>query len=161
MGYGRLGNYFWGFQEHGVEPDIITMAKAAGNGTPLGFVVTSAEIADEFGVDGSFFSSAGGGPVSCAVGLAVLETIEQESLQENAKEVGNYLNQKLWNLKESFPIIGTIHGHGLYQGVELVKDSSGKPATEEAYAICERLLELGIILYTIKYQFDCNHFYDK
>lgn len=69
VGYGRLGSNFWGFQEHNVEPDIVTMAKAAGNGYPLGYVVTSEEIANEFGIDGSFFSSAGGGPVSCAIGL--------------------------------------------------------------------------------------------
>lgn len=145
VGYGRLGSGFWGFQEHGVVPDIITMAKAAGNGHPLGYVVTSEAIAAEFGaVEGSFFSSAGGGPVSCAVGLAVLETLENEHLQENAHEVGAYLNGKLKDLQRRYPhIVGYIHGHGLYQGVELTVD--GKPGTAQAYAVCERLLELGVI----------------
>lgn len=147
VGLGRLGRHFWGFLEHDVEPDIITMAKAAGNGHPLGFVVTSEAIATEFGAEGSFFSSAGGGPVSCAVGLAVLETIEAEQLQQNALSVGNYLHEKLCALARKYPdVIGTIHGHGLYQGVELVQDRlSKKPATAAAYAICERLLELGVI----------------
>lgn len=153
-----------------MEPDIITMAKAAGNGHPLGFVITSKQIATEFGAEGSFFSSAGGGPVSCAIGSAVLEVLERDGLQENARVVGAYLNAELKALAKKHPhIIGCIHGHGLYQGVELVKslavgrkhgdeaENEGErgaevvraavpqPATAEAYAICERLLELGVI----------------
>jgi 4-aminobutyrate aminotransferase-like enzyme/Ser/Thr protein kinase RdoA (MazF antagonist) len=147
VGYGRLGTKFWGFEEHGVMPDIITMAKAAGNGHPLGFVVTSREIANEFGVDGSFFSSAGGGPVSCAVGKAVLEEIARLDLQNNAFTVGTYLRTTLLTLVEKFPeTVGAIHGHGLYMGIEIIKDSSSRaPGTEEAYAICRRLLDLGVI----------------
>ena len=163
VGYGRLGDNFWGFMEHDVIPDIITMAKAAGNGHPFGFVITSSEIATEFGADGSFFSSAGGGPVSCSVGLAVLDTLKKEKLQDNARITGAYLNTKLKQLAAKHShIIGCIHGHGLYQGIELVRNapSSGlqtneaehvnskepkEPATKEAYAICERLLELGVI----------------
>eukprot|EP01034_Spumella_vulgaris_P024902 gene24902-31296_t len=150
VGYGRLGASFWGFQEHGVVPDVVTMAKAAGNGHPLGYVITSRQIASEFGAaEGSFFSSAGGGPVSCAVGLAVLETLQKEALQENAREVGAYTSIKLKELAARHPhVIGCIHGHGLYQGVELVRatsDGAKTPATAEAYAICERLLELGVI----------------
>ncbi len=151
VGYGRLGSNFWGFEEHGVVPDILTMAKAAGNGHPLGFVITSREIADEFGADGSFFSSAGGGPVSCAIGQAVLQTIEQEKLQRNAKEVGGYLRDKLLTLRAKYPhIVGCIHGHGLYMGIEIIlpvegRESERVPGTAAAYAICERMLELGVI----------------
>lgn len=153
VGYGRLGTHFWGFQEHGVIPDIITMAKAAGNGQPLGFVITSDAIVEEFRASqGSFFSSAGGGPVSCAIGSAVLDIISQEDLQKNAKEVGAYLHGKLLELQSKHPrIVGHIHGHGLYQGVELVRQGDRtdgavpEPATAEAYAVCERLLELGVI----------------
>jgi len=157
VGYGRLGDNFWGFMEHDVVPDIITMAKAAGNGHPFGFVVTSSQIAEEFGADGSFFSSAGGGPVSCRVGLAVLQTLKKEELQENARVTGAYLNSRLKELAAKHPhIIGCIHGHGFYQGIELVRNTNGKeregstdaapePATAEAYAICERLLELGVV----------------
>lgn len=147
VGYGRLGTGFWGFEEHGVLPDIVTMAKAAGNGHPLGFVITSREIADQFGVDGSFFSSAGGSPVSCAVGLAVLQEIEEMQLQKNAHLVGAYLRSKLLTLVNLFPeTVGKIHGHGLYMGIEIIKDLASKaPGTDEAYAICRRLLELGVI----------------
>ena len=148
VGYGRLGTHFWGFMEHGAGavPDILTMAKAAGNGHPVGFVVTSEQIALEFGSDGSFFSSAGGGPVSCAVGLSVLQAIEDERLQQNAYTVGKYLREKLLALAEKHKhIVGCIHGHGLYMGIELTKAGTRQPATQEAYAICRRLLELGVI----------------
>eukprot|EP01039_Chlorochromonas_danica_P005586 gene5586-6149_t len=147
VGYGRLGNVFWGFQEHDVVPDLITMAKAAGNGHPLGFVITGEDIVADFqAAQGSFFSSAGGGPVSCRVGDAVLDVLQEDNLQENARTVGDYLHEKLLALQKKHPqIIGCIHGHGLYQGIELVRGDGLQPATEEAYAICQRLLELGVI----------------
>jgi 4-aminobutyrate aminotransferase-like enzyme len=157
MGYGRLGNVFWGFEEHDVVPDILTMAKAAGNGHPLGFVLVSEDIVREFSeAQGSFFSSAGGGPVSCVIGSTILRLIKEENLQENALEVGNYLHERLIEVQQRHPdIIGYIHGHGLYQGIELVRNYRyGKndlkplipePATKEAYSICERMLELGVI----------------
>lgn len=150
IGLGRLGNVFWGFEEHDIVPDIITMAKAAGNGHPLGFVITSEDVVSDFiQAQGSFFSSAGGGPVSCTVGRTVLDIIQQEKLQINALEVGEYLHNKLLVLQQKHKgIIGCIHGHGLYQGIELVRGAEGSqpvPATAESYAICERLLELGVI----------------
>ncbi len=156
IGYGRLGNVFWGFEEHDIEPDIITMAKASGNGHPLGFVITSDKIIEEFGqAQGSFFSSAGGGPVGCIIGSTILQILNDEKLQQNAFIVGEYMTEKLHEVKERHPdIIGYIHGHGLYQGIELVRNYRNKdkklplhgppePATKEAYAICERMLELG------------------
>jgi len=160
VGYGRLGTHFWGFQEHDVVPDILTMAKAAGNGHPLGFVVTSKENARIFGAEsGSFFSSAGGGPVSCAIGMTVLDAVISEKLQANAATVGAHLTTRLNALAAKHShIVGCIHGHGLYQGIELVRTTKtaaaagdskfahGRvPATREAYAICERLLNLGVI----------------
>lgn len=153
VGYGRLGSHFWGFIDHGVVPDIITMAKAAGNGHPIGFVITSDEIAKEFETEeSSFFSSAGGNPVSSIVGTTVLDIIEQEKLQQNARDVGEYLHHELLKLKSKHPNhIGAIHGYGLYQGVEIIRGSISKedsipiPATAESYAICERLLDLGVI----------------
>jgi 4-aminobutyrate aminotransferase-like enzyme/Ser/Thr protein kinase RdoA (MazF antagonist) len=146
VGYGRLGTTFWGFQEHDVVPDVVTMAKAAGNGHPLGFVVTRTDIAEAFGRQGSFFSSVGGSPVSCAVGLAVLDTLEAEGLMAHAGDVGAALRDRLGVLADAYPIIGTVHGHGLYQGVELVRDPETlEPATAEAGAVCERLLDLGVV----------------
>jgi 4-aminobutyrate aminotransferase-like enzyme len=146
IGYGRTGDHFWGFEMHGVVPDLVTMAKAAGNGHPIGFVVTRREIADQFASQGSFFSSVGGSPVSSAVGIAVLDAIRDEHLQTNAARVGAYLSERLAALAGRHPMIGCVHGHGLYQGIELVRDpDTQEPATEEAAAICERLREMGVI----------------
>ncbi len=88
VGYARLGHYFWGFQQQRAVPDIIAVAKAMGNGQPLGAVITTRAIAEAFEQDGSFFSSAGGSPVSCRVGIAVLDALEDEDLQGNARRVG-------------------------------------------------------------------------
>ena len=149
VGYGRLGSYFWGFEEHGVVPDIITMAKAAGNGHPMGYVVVSRDIAEEFRkLESSFFSSAGGCPISCVTGTQVLRLIDKECLQNNAHSIGKYLRSRLLDLQQRHPqVIGCIHGHGLYQGVELVNEGSpDRPAPSGmTQAICNRLLTLGVI----------------
>jgi len=114
----------------------------------VGFVVTRREVAEAFTAEGSFFSSVGGSPVSSVVGLAVLDTIRDEDLQGNALRVGGHLHERLRALVDEHPLVGTVHGEGLYLGVELVRDRSTlKPATAEALAICERLLELGVITY--------------
>lgn len=147
VGYGRLGDYFWGFEEQGVVPDIITVAKGMGNGHPLGAVITRREIADALEREGYFFSSAGGSPVSSVVGQTVLDILTEERLPENARVVGGYLKARLEALGERFPLIGAVHGMGLYLGVEFVRDrESLLPATEETAAICDRLLDLGVIM---------------
>ncbi|MCX6501672.1 MAG: aminotransferase [Microbacterium sp.] len=146
VGLGRLGTTFWGFEQQGVVPDIVAVAKAAGNGHPLGAVVTTRAIADAYRAGGYFFSSAGGSPVSSAVGLAVLDVIRDERLQENAAEVGAYLIDRLTALGARYPILGTVHGSGLYLGPEFVSDrETWAPATRETSAICARLRERGIL----------------
>ncbi|MCU1636398.1 MAG: aminotransferase class-III family protein [Cryobacterium sp.] len=146
VGYGRLGSDFWGVQQQGVVPDMITMAKAMGNGFPLGAVLTRRSIAASLAQEGNFFSSSGGSPVSCVAGIAVLDVIRDESLQQNARLVGHYLASRLAELAERHPLIGAVHGMGLYMGVELVRDrGTREPATSEAMAICERLLKLGVV----------------
>jgi len=144
VGYGRLGDWFWGFQQQGVVPDIITIAKAMGNGHPLGAVITTRAIADAFAAEGSMFSSAGGSPVSCVVGMTVLDIMEDEGLVENARVVGGALREGLLSLAERHPLIGAVHGRGLYLGVELSR--SGVPATAEAHAVCDALLRDGVIV---------------
>jgi 4-aminobutyrate aminotransferase-like enzyme/Ser/Thr protein kinase RdoA (MazF antagonist) len=147
VGYGRLGRYFWGFEEQGVVPDVITVAKGMGNGHPLGAVITRREIADALEKEGYFFSSAGGSPVSSVVGLTVLEILRDEALQENARAVGDHLKERLHALGQRFSIVGAVHGMGLYLGVEFVRDRETlEPATEETAAICDRLLDLGVIM---------------
>ncbi|MCV7225593.1 aminotransferase [Mycolicibacterium komossense] len=147
VGYGRLGRWFWGFQQQGVLPDIVTVAKAMGNGQPLGAVITTKAIADAYRTQGYFFSSAGGSPVSSVVGLTVLDIIEREGLQANALTVGDHLRSRLTELATRHPIIGAVHGSGLYMGVELVRDRATlEPADTETAAICERMRELGVIV---------------
>ncbi len=147
VGYGRLGHYFWGFEEQGVVPDIITIAKGMGNGQPLGAVITRREIADSLEKEGYFFSSAGGSPVSCVVGMTVLDIMRDEALQENARDTGDYLKSRLQALGQRFPLVGAVHGMGLYLGLEFIRDRETlEPATEETAAICDRLLDLGVIM---------------
>jgi 4-aminobutyrate aminotransferase-like enzyme/Ser/Thr protein kinase RdoA (MazF antagonist) len=147
VGYGRLGHWFWGFEQQGVVPDVVTVAKAMGNGHPLGAVITSREIAGKYRDAGYFFSSTGGSPVSCVAGLTVLDVIADEGLQANAALVGSYLKGRLEELAGRHPLIGAVHGSGLYLGVEFVRDRDTlEPATEETMAICDRMLGLGVVI---------------
>lgn len=145
VGLGRLGEAFWGWQLLGAEPDIVTVAKAAGNAYPLGAVVTRREIADALRAEGKFFSSAGGSPASAVAGEAVLDVIAHEDLQENAREVGVHLRARLEELATRRPLIGAVHGVGLYLGVELVRGGRA-PAAAETTAVCDLLLTEGIIM---------------
>jgi 4-aminobutyrate aminotransferase-like enzyme/Ser/Thr protein kinase RdoA (MazF antagonist) len=147
VGYARLGTWFWGFQQQGVVPDIVIVAKAAGNGHPVGAVITSKAVADRYRHAGYFFSSTGGSPVSSLVGTTVLDIMRDEHLQENARVVGAHLKGRLLELAERHAIIGAVHGDGLYLGVELVRDRVIKePAADEAWEICDRMLELGVVV---------------
>jgi 4-aminobutyrate aminotransferase-like enzyme len=147
VGYGRLGDFFWGFQQQDAVPDIVTMAKCTGNGIPVGAVVTTGAIAEQLRVEGSFFSSMGGSPVGSVAALATLDALESEGLQGNAVRIGHRIANGVIALAEDHPIIGTVHGLGLYRGIELVRDrDSLEPASDEAFAICERMRELGVIV---------------
>lgn len=147
VGYGRLGHSFWGFEQQGVVPDIITVAKGMGNGHPLGAVITRREVADALEREGYFFSSSGGSPVSCAIGMTVLDIMRDEGLQDNARVVGDHLKARLEALCQRHPIAGAVHGLGLYLGLEFVRDRNTlAPATQETAAICDRLLDLGILM---------------
>lgn len=147
VGYGRLGRAFWGSQLDGAIPDIITVAKAAGNAFPLGAVITKRSILDALREDGMFFSSAGGAPASMAAGLAVLDVIRDEGLQRNALMVGEHLIERLSVLSKRHELIGAVHGAGLYLGIELVLDRTDlTPAVRETREVCERLLGHGIIM---------------
>jgi 4-aminobutyrate aminotransferase-like enzyme len=146
VGYGRLGEWFWGFEQQGVVPDVIAVAKAMGNGHPLGAVITTRQIAERYRAGGYFFSSAGGSPVSSVVGSTVLDIIRDEQLQQNARETGGYLKARLVELGQRHPILAAVHGSGFYLGPEFIRDrDTWEPATAETAAICSRLRELGVI----------------
>ncbi|XP_015801985.3 ethanolamine-phosphate phospho-lyase [Nothobranchius furzeri] len=150
VGFGRIGSDFWAFQLQGQDfvPDIITMGKPIGNGHPLSCVVTTREVAEAFMSSGmEYFNTFGGNPVSCAIGLAVLDVIEKENLQGNALQVGQYLTNRLEKLKEKHLLIGDIRGRGLFVGVELVRDRAKlTPATAEAQEVIYKLKEQHILL---------------
>jgi alanine-glyoxylate transaminase / (R)-3-amino-2-methylpropionate-pyruvate transaminase len=145
-GFGRTGTHYWGFETQGVVPDIVTMAKGIGNGCPLGAVVTTPKIAQTLAAR-LHFNTFGGNPVVCVQGKAVLEVIERERLQENARKIGNRILAGLHELKAKHKVVGDVRGKGLMLGIELVKDRQSKePAREECARLLERAKELGLLL---------------
>lgn len=148
-GFGRAGTHFWMFGTQDVVPDIVTLGKPIGNGHPLGAVITTRGIADSFANGMEYFNTFGGNPVSCAVGLAVLDVIRDEELQHNALEVGEYLKSGLHQLRDRHTLIGDVRGQGLFLGIELVRDRETlEPADIEAAHLVELTKERGILLST-------------
>jgi alanine-glyoxylate transaminase/(R)-3-amino-2-methylpropionate-pyruvate transaminase len=145
-GFGRTGEHYWGFQNFGVVPDIVTMAKGFGNGIPLAAVTTRREIAEVL-AQRLHFNTFGGNPVSTAAGLAVMEVIEEEGLQRNAKVVGRRFKEGLERLAAVHPIVGDVRGMGLMLGVELVTDPTARtPASAETLEVLEAAREMGVLL---------------
>jgi 4-aminobutyrate aminotransferase len=143
--WGRTGDKWFGIEHYGVEPDIMTSAKGMGNGVPIGWTIAKPEVANAF--PGLTFSTFGGNPVSCAVGLAVINVIEKNDLRTNARVVGDYFRQRLEELKEKYPIIGDVRGMGLMQGVELVKDRESKePAPDAVLKVFEETKRRGVLI---------------
>ena len=118
VGFGRVGSHMWAFEESDGTPDIVVMGKPIGNGHPMAAVFTTPEIASSFG-DMEFFSTFGGNPVSCAIGMAVMDVIEGDRLMERASELGDRFRYGLESLGESHELIGDIRGRGLFLGIEL------------------------------------------
>ncbi|XP_072996873.1 alanine--glyoxylate aminotransferase 2 homolog 3, mitochondrial-like [Typha latifolia] len=145
-GFARTGSHFWGFEAHGVVPDIVTMAKGIGNGIPIGAVITTPEIAQVL-TRRSYFNTFGGNPVCTAGAHAVLKVIEKEKLQENALIVGSYLKNRLGALQEKHEIIGDVRGRGLMLGVEFVTDRQQKtPAKAEILHVMEQMKDMGVLV---------------
>jgi len=146
VGFGRLGKHFWGFETQGVVPDIVVLGKPIGNGFPLAAVVTTREIAKSFANGMEFFSTFGGNPVACAAGLAVLDVLEEERLQENALKVGARLKKGLHEIQRRHELIGDVRGSGLFLGIDLVLNRETREAAPlEASYVVNRLREHGIL----------------
>jgi len=146
VGFGRLGTHLWGFETQNVVPDMVVLGKPIGNGFPLAAVVTTREIAEAFNNGMEFFSTFGGNPVACAAGLAVLEVVKGERLQDNALRVGNYWLAELENLRNKYPLIGDIRGSGLFLGLDLVLSrETREPAPLHASYIANRLRDRAIL----------------
>ncbi|CAI9782341.1 unnamed protein product [Fraxinus pennsylvanica] len=145
-GFARIGSHFWGFEAHGVVPDIVTMAKGIGNGIPLGAVVTTPKVAEVL-TRRCYFNTFGGNPVCTAAGHAVLKVIMREKLQENSHVVGSYLKERLNDLKSKHEIIGDVRGRGLMLGVELVTDRQLKtPAKVEILQVMDQMKDMGVLV---------------
>ncbi len=147
VGVGRVGSHFWGFQLHGVIPDIVTIGKPLGNGHPLAAVVCTQEVAERFANGMEYFNTFGGNPVSCAIGREVLRVVKDDNLQENALKTGEFLKSELKKLQEDFPVIQDIRGQGLFLGFELV-DADKKPLPKKANYLVNRMKDFGILMST-------------
>ncbi|XP_033928862.1 alanine--glyoxylate aminotransferase 2, mitochondrial isoform X4 [Melopsittacus undulatus] len=146
-GFGRTGSHFWGFQTHGVVPDIVTLAKGIGNGFPMAAVVTTKEIASSL-AQNLHINTFGGNPLACTVGAAVLDAIEEDGLQKNSEDVGTYMLLELAKLRDKFKIVGDVRGKGLMIGVEMVTDKDHRhplPA-EEVGQILEDCKDMGVLI---------------
>ncbi|KAK3770734.1 hypothetical protein RRG08_011778 [Elysia crispata] len=148
VGFGRVGTHMWSFDAQGCLPDIVTIGKPMGNGHPIAAVVTTREIAASFSACGiEYFNTYGGNPVSCAIGLAVLDVIKNDKLMENALKVGKVMDAKLNELKSSHQLVGDVRGVGMFWGLDLVKDrTSREPATDEAAYVVKRAKENHVLL---------------
>jgi 4-aminobutyrate aminotransferase-like enzyme len=125
-GFARTGDAMWGFQRHGVVPDLVILGKPMGNGMPIAGLVAQPEVLADFALRARYFNTFGGNPVSCAAGLAVLEVIENEQLMANAKTVGQYMKKGLESLADRYPSIGEVRGAGFFIGTDLVRDRGGR-----------------------------------
>jgi 4-aminobutyrate aminotransferase-like enzyme len=146
-GFGRTGDQMWGFQRHGVLPDMVTLGKPMGNGQPISGVVVRPEIVKSFGENARYFNTFGGNAVSCAAAMAVLEAIQEEGLQENAKEVGAYLGAGLKRLEAKSDIVGDVRGAGLFFGLEVVKDKKSKISDRDTTTrIVNKMRDDGVLI---------------
>jgi len=146
-GFGRTGNQWWSHQAENVVPDIVTLGKPMGNGHPLAGVIARADLIDEFGEWGMYFNTFGGNPVSCAVGMAVLDVLEEEKLLDNAVQVGGFVAAGLREMQSRYDIIGDVRDKGMFFAMELVQDHDTKaPATEVSGRFINMMCERGVLI---------------
>jgi 4-aminobutyrate aminotransferase-like enzyme len=146
-GFGRTGTHMWGFERHGLIPDIVTLGKPMGNGYPMAGVVSRPELIDAFAATSRYFNTFAGNPVASAVGAAVLNVIRNERLLENVRDIGAYLKAGLDRLKESFEVVGDVRAAGFFLGVELVTDKATKTASPEvAHSLVNLMRNKGVLI---------------
>lgn len=146
-GFGRSGTHWWAHQHYSVTPDIVTMGKPMGNGHPIGGVVARADLVDHFSASSMYFNTFGGNPVSCAVGMAVLDVLEDEQLLNNAITTGAYVTKGLKNLQKDHEVIGEVRDLGLFFGIELIRE--GQPAPKLARKVINHMKDHGVLISTI------------
>jgi 4-aminobutyrate aminotransferase-like enzyme len=146
-GFGRTGTHLWAHEKMGVVPDVVVLGKPMANGHPVGAVVAPRDIVTAFRSGYRYFNTFGGNPVSCAAAMAVLDEIEDKSLIENAKIVGDFARKRMDALAQKYDVIGDVRGSGLIFGAEMVLDRTTKePATEFTDRVINAMRHRGIIL---------------
>ncbi|WP_213300611.1 aspartate aminotransferase family protein [Paraburkholderia sacchari] len=146
-GFGRTGSKMWGFERHGLIPDIVTMGKPMGNGHPVSAMVAKPEVIEQFGREARYFNTFGGNPVSCAAAMATLDIIQRDALQQNAAKIGTQIRKGFRALAQRYDIVGDVRGDGLFIGVELVRDHTTKePATQEAAYVVNTMRRNGVLI---------------
>ena len=144
-GLGRLGSHYFGFEYQEAQPDIVVLGKPIGNGHPIGAVVTTRAIAESFDNGIEYFSTFGGSTLSCRIGKAVLDIVEEERLQQNAHTVGISLINGLRDLQKTYPAIGDVRGMGLFIGVDMIHHD-GSEATELCSYLKNRMRDHRILM---------------
>ncbi|KMO81976.1 aspartate aminotransferase family protein [Mycolicibacterium obuense] len=145
-GFGRVGTHMWGHQMHGLTPDLVVLGKPMGNGHPMGGVVTTAALLEEFGSQNTYFNTFAGNPVSAAAGLAVLEVIESEGLVQTAHACGQLMRRELTRLAGSYDFLGGAKGSGMFHGLEFLDPETGEPAPELAKQIVEGMVARQVLI---------------
>ena len=146
-GFGRSGTHFWGYQRHGVDPDIVTMGKPMGNGYPVAGVAVAPDVVSGFGHQMRYFNTFGGNSVAVAAAQATLDVLRDEGLLENADRVGKVITNGIRELSTRHDRIGDVRGTGLYIGVELVRDrATMEPDSESALAMVNGLRERRVLI---------------
>lgn len=146
---GRLGEYYFAFEQQQVVPDIVVLGKPIGNGHPIGVLVTSRAIADSFAQGPEYFSTFGGSNLSCRIGKEVLDIVDDENLMDNALQMGNFLIDGLHRLHDKYDIVGDVRGQGLFIGLDLVTDKvSRTPGADIADYVKNRMRENRILMGT-------------
>jgi 4-aminobutyrate aminotransferase-like enzyme len=145
-GFGRTGTHLWGYQRHGVAPDIVTMGKPMGNGLPIAGLVAREEVLADFGRTARYFNTFGGNPVCVAAASAVLDVLEAEGLPAGAAATGAYLKDALAQVAAGSPALGDVRGAGLYLGVDVVSPETGEPSYALASAIVNQMRERRVLI---------------
>lgn len=146
-GFGRTGTHWWGFQRHGIVPDLVVMGKPMGNGMPIAGVALRPEVLERFGQDIRYFNTFGANTVSIAAAQATLDVIRDEKLMENSVTIGNYMVESMRQMQSAHKGIGDVRGAGLFIGLEFVKDQDTKePDGERSLAVVNLLREKRILI---------------
>jgi 4-aminobutyrate aminotransferase-like enzyme len=145
-GFGRTGTHLWGYERHGIAPDIVTLGKPMGNGLPVAGIVARQEVLEDFGAKARYFNTFGGNPVCIAAATAVLDVLEAERLPANAAETGTYLRDAIGRLAADSPVLAGVRGAGLYLGIDVTDPATGAPSGDLAAVIVNQMRQRQVLI---------------